>query len=542
MLVFVAEVRPSQVEILAFLEDNGLKRVSFTQSAANRFGRRLAATGTFYSHAETLFSLDDLSFLVADVDICRSRDVAKALDMASKTRVQQCLLVIRNGCNADEKTVLEAGARSLDRSTFFYTYSQDSKTWLSVIFVKSGGLAISELKFASNDSRRIEPGQQYDLTGIHLKTSSLTWEPYLMLENCNGVCEASGYLKDYMDLLAGRLNFTFETSRAEKWGSVVEASGSSNVSWIGSVGDVVHGRSHASLSTWNWMQERDSVVDHVPVGRKTHVLAWIPKYPSPDLSFFFRPFSAAVWALIAATGVVGWIVCGMEGEEAVSGRIASLALHCCFVVLHAFYGGALTMFFATSVAVPFGDVSDVLRAYPEWRLISQTGNEMTFMARAKYDRLYLDFWSRSQNGEEDAFVDLETALHRLNYEQTVLYAEEGVIRSHFDTHPDQVREIEVLAKVRVGHAHILLNENSALTPVFTAAAAKLRESGEERMLQAKWEGSRGRRHRVAEVEAVSISHQSVLLFVVGTCVLVVCPVALCVELAWKVYRTRHDKK
>ncbi len=44
-----------------------------------------------------------------------------------------------------------------------------------------------------------------------------------------------------------------------------------------------------------------------------------------------------------------------------------------FVLLNAFYGGALTMFFTSKVSIPFDTVRDVMRAYPSWRLIVQDG-------------------------------------------------------------------------------------------------------------------------------------------------------------------------
>jgi hypothetical protein len=39
-----------------------------------------------------------------------------------------------------------------------------------------------------------------------------------------------------------------------------------------------------------------------------------------------------------------------------------------FVLLNAFYGGALTMFFTSEITIPFNNIYEVMRAYPSWNL------------------------------------------------------------------------------------------------------------------------------------------------------------------------------
>jgi hypothetical protein len=47
-----------------------------------------------------------------------------------------------------------------------------------------------------------------------------------------------------------------------------------------------------------------------------------------------------------------------------------------FVILNAYYGGAMTMFFTSTVSLPFETIYDVMRAYPTWRLVYMYGNEV----------------------------------------------------------------------------------------------------------------------------------------------------------------------
>ena len=41
-----------------------------------------------------------------------------------------------------------------------------------------------------------------------------------------------------------------------------------------------------------------------------------------------------------------------------------------FVLLNAFYGGAMTMFFTTEAELPFTTEREVIRAHPDWNLLA----------------------------------------------------------------------------------------------------------------------------------------------------------------------------
>ena len=49
-----------------------------------------------------------------------------------------------------------------------------------------------------------------------------------------------------------------------------------------------------------------------------------------------------------------------------------------FVFLNAYYGGAMTMFVSSDITVPFETLSDVMEAYPDWKLKTQKGKEIWF--------------------------------------------------------------------------------------------------------------------------------------------------------------------
>ena len=68
-----------------------------------------------------------------------------------------------------------------------------------------------------------------------------------------------------------------------------------------------------------------------------------------------------------------------------------------FTLLNAFYGGALTMFFTTTLTLPFETETDVILAYPDWKLMFMDGMEALFYTPAvQGDRVYQTYWDRVQ--------------------------------------------------------------------------------------------------------------------------------------------------
>ena len=49
-----------------------------------------------------------------------------------------------------------------------------------------------------------------------------------------------------------------------------------------------------------------------------------------------------------------------------------------FVLINAYYGGALTMFFVSEITLPFNTIRDALKAFPSWNFMYQAGNDAYF--------------------------------------------------------------------------------------------------------------------------------------------------------------------
>ena len=62
-----------------------------------------------------------------------------------------------------------------------------------------------------------------------------------------------------------------------------------------------------------------------------------------------------------------------------------------FVLINAYYGGALTMFFVSEITLPFNTIRDALKAFPGWKIMYQAGNDAYFEIPASQVKYVLGF-------------------------------------------------------------------------------------------------------------------------------------------------------
>ncbi len=109
-----------------------------------------------------------------------------------------------------------------------------------------------------------------------------------------------------------------------------------------------------------------------------------------------------------------------------------------FLLLNAYYGGAMTMFFTSTVTIPFNTIRDVMRAHPEWDMIFMDGNEVLFAYLAlNGDPDYAAFWERVEADPEDIIYKGQgDGLRRLvKPGQKVMHALEGVLKGYLRENP-----------------------------------------------------------------------------------------------------------
>ena len=155
------------------------------------------------------------------------------------------------------------------------------------------------------------------------------------------------------------------------------------------MGDVVTGKYQMSPNPWLWTEERNKVVEFIcPNYIQINVLCYIPKTAELDYGLFIRPFTTNAWksiGLILSGGSAFFFlpyifIRGWDNMSANS--ITKLSLWIFFVLIHAYYGGAMTMFFANEIVPPFRNLRDVLQAFPEWNLVFTAGLEVYFKVPA----------------------------------------------------------------------------------------------------------------------------------------------------------------
>ena len=147
------------------------------------------------------------------------------------------------------------------------------------------------------------------------------------------------------------------------------------------MGDVVTGKYQFTLNTWKMNFGRSKVVSFVPGLTERFLCLVIPNPPKFDPGLLYRPLAKGVWicifislSLASCFGIIPHIF--IKGyENMISNQISMISFWFLFVLLNAFYGGALTMFFVAEISIPFNTMRDVLKLFPEWKLLVAIGSK-----------------------------------------------------------------------------------------------------------------------------------------------------------------------
>ena len=128
-------------------------------------------------------------------------------------------------------------------------------------------------------------------------------------------------------------------------------------------------------------------------------------------------------------------------EDTESHRIMAFSIWTFFVVINAYYGGALTMFFTGTVTVDFETRRDVIQAYPDWNLIFKDGSEINFVVPASHgDPDFAEFWARDQADQaETRFTTVEEGLVRIATNQEIMHVDEGQLKGWLRGNPFHVQ-------------------------------------------------------------------------------------------------------
>ena len=458
----------------------------------------------------------------------------------------------------DDSTLeaIEAVWSELGLSSLFYVLDTNLRFY-SVWSLSHSKVAINEVKFKPATSLKVDR-DHFDLMGAQLTSITLTWAPYSTVEDCNEAgkqCKKNfGLMIDVGKLIAELYNFSLKSYKDpdDDWG-VRPKSGPYNLSgvWGGVFGSVVNGLHTMSLSQWYYIYERNDLCDFVITTADYRHLALTPQPPEVDTGLFIRPFTDDSWlAILGMTLVIAFFIATpffivSQFSNTSSYMIASTSGWYFFVLVNAFYGGALTMFFSSEITIPFEGIRDVIRAYPDWKLKMMDGNDALFQPRALAgDVDYGAFWKRVEDDpEESIYANIVAGLEDLLEGQYVIHVSAAMLRGFFRENPFFHQGLKVFGREKSVFNAIIFTKNSPVAPVFRAGLRRLRERGVLQQLEQDWMGL-AIESRTEFGKLVLSPGQVVLVYVIMGVAVIGAIVALILELFWKyvpIHRSAEEK-
>ena len=96
------------------------------------------------------------------------------------------------------------------------TTFENELTWHQVIALGTG-ISVNKITFLENS---VIDDSQFDLNGLKIRSVDLDWEPYVSVSDCeenNEGCTVKGFTVDMVDLIATRLNFTYNSTKVKSF-------------------------------------------------------------------------------------------------------------------------------------------------------------------------------------------------------------------------------------------------------------------------------------------------------------------------------------
>ncbi len=309
------------------------------------------------------------------------------LQLIAKSKVKSSLLYFPRELTNGDWRHLQFTLSSMRQSSHFYVVSgvDAHLKWHVVITLKGQtDVAITELQFVSG-THHIK--SDYNLQGMRISSIAKNWIPYLSFDGdfCDGERTYQGGCGSLIDLsliMARLFNFTLVSVQEDGGWGVTPVKGAYNASgtWTGVMGNVINGIYPMSLSSWQFVPERSDFLDCVTLFLDDkQILLMTPRVTKTDHQLYIRPFTNDVWRTIAGTSAligatsIACHACISKFHSTNAQKLMFVTVSYFLVLLNAFYGGALTMFFASEPNVPFQTINDVIRSGDDWKLLILKG-------------------------------------------------------------------------------------------------------------------------------------------------------------------------
>ena len=179
-----------------------------------------------------------------------------------------------------------------------------------------------------------------------------------------------------------------------------------------------------------------------------------------------------------------------DAESTSGHKIMAFSIWTFFVAINAYYGGALTMFFTSTVTIPLETRRDVMRAHPDWNLIFKDGTEINFLTFIlQGDPDFIEYWKRDQADPTETRVgSIKEGLDRIAKEQEVFFIDDGQLKGWLRANPFHAQRLDIFGHEMPTYDSLLFPLNSPLVPMFQSATFTLREQGTEYALIKRWFG------------------------------------------------------
>jgi hypothetical protein len=315
------------------------------------------------------------------------------------------------------------------------TFNQQLTISAGIYFMTSDGILQVCLVIKHNstiDHCCMKHGNKPNLQGIHLLGSQT-----------NAAIGDDTIAELIVQEMSNELNFTISYHLPEDtkdWGSVPK-----NGKWedTGVYGQLVNSDFDIIGNTFSINENRLLTTDYLQPFFRYDIKLYVNMNLVPDAcdwTFFTSPFDIHTWVvMLSAYGsFAGAYLCMIKlfAIKNVKTGLECMSLNgwLLFTMLFAFYSGAQTMFLATPKELPMNSVSDAIKAYPTWNLISLTNDTLYIEMNADAGKLeFVEYQKRLKSGTYNYLVNSITVswttitLRQRSMSQDVLYEKRRVI-------------------------------------------------------------------------------------------------------------------
>ena len=351
------------------------------------------------------------------------------------------LVVSMQGCPWTDVTTSQLIANR--RGYYVYYHDAEPEMIYKMQTVLYGKPPVSLKIPVGTDSEAVRQNHGFDMQGNMILGITLPWPPFMSAGECKDEhrnCDLKGYATDMLDIIAGEFNFTWRVDLEpnKEWGAIPKGGGSwydPNATFHGVLGAIgkmnnwspfsvqsldsclvsksdlfllVDNDYDLGLPAWVRNIERLLWVDlSVSIRQSTIVLVFNLKTDSVDSTLFLRPLTQPSWLLsLAIFGIISLLFVFYNfrmklDEDDTTFRISILAAWLLFILIQAYYSGAMTMFFTSANSLPFDTVRQGLAMWPEWKMLVHQESIIHIQPLAEAgDPYFKPHWDRIQSSEK----------------------------------------------------------------------------------------------------------------------------------------------